>query len=235
MAITRQSTIYNLQSTIPTRLVAVVPVKDLEQAKSRLGGALDPEERAELAASLLRRTLRVINAAGVVANWAVISPDDAVMRIAHEMDVTAIRQRAGDLNTALELGRDWAAEQHADALLVLPTDLPLLCAEDIIALRDMSTEPSLVIAPDHAGSGTNALLLRPLDVVPFHFGANSYRLHLDAAAQAEVPVHTYHSPRTEWDLDTPPDMETLATGGHCRSDLSFSRATPEGTTNNAQP
>ena len=204
-----ESSIFNLQSTIPTRLVAVVPVKELEQAKSRLGEALDPEERVALADSLLRRTLRVVGEAGVVANIAVVTPDDAVFAIACEMGVAAIRQRAGDLNAALELGREWAAQQHADALLVLPADLPLLCPEDIIAMRDMSTRSSVVIAPDWSGSGTNALLLRPPDAIGFHFGPGSYQLHKAAATAAGVPVFTYRSPRTERDLDTPPDIEAV--------------------------
>ncbi len=190
-------------------LVVVVPIKELEQAKSRLGEALDPEERVALAVGMLRRTLRVVTETGVVTNLAVVTPDDAVFAIACEMGVAAIRQHTGDLNAALELGREWATQQHADALLVLPADLPLLCSEDISALRDMSTRSSVVIAPDWTGSGTNALLLRPPDAIGFHFGPGSYQLHLAAAVLAGLPIYTYRSPRTERDLDTPPDIEVV--------------------------
>ena len=43
----------------------LVPLKALDQAKSRLAGALSPEERAELMRSLLERVVGTIREAGV--------------------------------------------------------------------------------------------------------------------------------------------------------------------------
>lgn len=192
------------------KLAIVVPIKQLEAAKSRLGEALDPEERMELAAQMLRRTLRVVAAAEIAACVAVITPDEAVFAIACEMRVTAIRQRSGGLNHALELGRRWAISQHVAALLVLPADLPLLTAQDLINLRDMSTRHSIVIAPDRNGSGTNALLLQPPEAIPFCFGLDSYRLHLAAAEAAGVVAYSYMEVGTGLDLDMPEDIAAMA-------------------------
>lgn len=192
------------------KLAIIVPIKQLEAAKTRLGEALDPEERAELAAQMLRRTLRVIAEAAIADCVAVITPDEAVFAIACEMHVTAIRQRSGGLNEALEQGRRWAISQDAATLLVLPADLPLLTADDLVNLRDMSTRYSIVIAPDHNGSGTNALLLHPPTAIPFRFGVDSYRLHLEAAAAAGVVAYIYTGVGTGLDLDMPDDIAAMA-------------------------
>ncbi len=193
----------------PMKLAAVVPIKRLEQAKSRLGEALDPEERVALAARLLRRTLHVLAEAGVT--WrAVVSPDDEALRIAHEWGATALKQGDDGLNEALVQGREWARRQGVDALLALPADLPLLTSEDIIQMWAMAEAgPGVVIAPDHAEQGTNALLLHPPSAIDFYFGPDSFRLHCAAAMRAEAPLRVYRHAGTQFDLDTPLDVAML--------------------------
>src|ERR671933_71284 len=63
-----------------------------------------------------------------------------------------------------------------------------------------------VISPDAAGRGTNALLLRPPDALPFLFGANSFENHLDAAREREVQVQVCERTRLAFDIDTAEDL-----------------------------
>ncbi|MFN6999841.1 MAG: 2-phospho-L-lactate guanylyltransferase, partial [Elioraea tepidiphila] len=52
-------------------LHAIVPVKALDQAKSRLACALTPPERRQLTLEMLERVLAALNAAPLAAVWVV--------------------------------------------------------------------------------------------------------------------------------------------------------------------
>ncbi len=71
----------------------------------------------------------------------------------------------------------------------------------------------VVLAPDRAGAGTNALLLRPPGSMPFAFGAGSYAGHLALAREHGVAVATYRAAGTAFDVDGPADLAELRAGG----------------------
>jgi 2-phospho-L-lactate guanylyltransferase (CobY/MobA/RfbA family) len=53
------------------------------------------------------------------------------------------------------------------------------------------------------------LLRRPPDAIASHFGPDSYRRHLQAAAEADVPVAVVESPELGFDVDVPDDILTV--------------------------
>ena len=71
----------------------------------------------------------------------------------------------------------------------------------------------VVLAPDRAGTGTNALLLRPPGSMPFAFGAGSYARHLALARKHGVAMATYRAAGTAFDVDGPADLAELRAGG----------------------
>ncbi len=92
---------------------------------------------------------------------------------------------------------------------------PLASAEERGA-RGVRTPRGLgmvVLAPDRAGAGTNALLLRPPGSMPFAFGAGSYARHLALAREHGVSVATYRAAGTAFDVDGPADLAELRAGG----------------------
>ena len=190
-------------------LFAVVPVKDLAGTKSRLAPILDPVARAGLTLYMMGRVVAALRGAGV-ENVGVVSPDRVVLGEAEERGAAPLRQESQGLNPALEEGRRWAMERGASELLVLPADLPLLDPEDVRAVLGVAGEaPSVVISPDYAHAGTNALLLRPPDALPFSFGAGSYESHLRAAEECGLGVRVCERPHLAFDLDTANDLASL--------------------------
>jgi 2-phospho-L-lactate/phosphoenolpyruvate guanylyltransferase len=188
---------------------AVVPVKDLAGTKSRLTPILNPGARAGLTLYMMGRVVSALRGAGV-ENVGVVSPDRIVLGEARERGATPLRQESRGLNPALEEGRRWAMDCGASELLVLPADLPLLEPEDVRAvLGHTSEEPSLVISPDRTHTGTNALLLKPPDAVPFAFGVGSYEAHLRAARERGLDVRVCERPHLAFDLDTAGDLARL--------------------------
>jgi 2-phospho-L-lactate guanylyltransferase len=188
---------------------AVVPVKDLWGTKSRLKPILNPGARAGLTIYMMRRVVSAISGAGV-GNICVVSPDSIVLDQARECGATPLLQESRGLNPALEEGRRWAVEHGGSSLLVLPADLPLLDTEDVRAvLEGIGEGASIVISPDSARSGTNALLLRPAEILPFAFGPGSYEAHLQAARERDLAIRVCERPHLAFDLDTTEDLARL--------------------------
>ena len=188
---------------------AVVPVKELWRTKSRLEPILDPGARAGLTLYMMGRVISALRAAGI-EGVCVVSPDRIVLEEARKRGATPLRQESRGLNPALDEGRCWAMERGASALLVLPADLPLLDAGDVREVLDgLGEGPSGVISPDGTHAGTNALLLRPPDALPFSFGPDSYQAHLRAARERGLDVRVRERPHLAFDLDTADDFTRL--------------------------
>ena len=187
------------------RTVVVIPVRSLEGAKSRLGAALDAEERRTLVERLLVRTVEAARAAAV-DEVRVVSPDPAVLGLAAAHGARPVEQRTQGLNRALEEARaDLAA---ADRVLVLPGDLPAVSSgaiDGLLALADESEAPVVVLVTDRHGRGTNALLLDPAGLIAFAFGGDSREAHACLARDAGARVVEPES-ALGIDVDTPDDL-----------------------------
>ena len=198
-------------------IVAIIPVRGLERAKTRLGEVLDAEERRALVEGLLRRTIRAAIMTPGIRAVAVVSPDPEALVVAADSGAVTLPQGGGGLNEGLADGRAWARELGATALVVIPADLPaigpaalervLVAASDRLAASHPGVDRAalVVLVPDRAGEGTNLLLLSPPGVVPFHFGAGSRAAHADAAARAGAAYLELSGPLL-LDLDTPDDL-----------------------------
>ncbi len=186
--------------------VVVIPVRAFEGAKSRLGAVLDAEERRDLVEGLLRRVVGAALATPGVSQVIVVSPDPEVLAVAETAGARPLHQRSRGLNPALQEAR--AASAGADRLLILPGDLPTVTAADIAALLSAGDEagsPSVVLAPDRHGRGTNALLLDPPDAMDPAFGGDSRAGHAWLASSADIPYVEVPG-LLDLDLDTPEDL-----------------------------
>lgn len=191
------------------RIVAVIPVKPPGEGKSRLEGVLDPVDRAALSRAMFRRVLKTVLDAGIEA--VVVSRDSAIRREAEAAGAWALEEADGsNLNEALAIAGDFLSARGAEALLVLPADLPAIEPDDVRALTTLAwTAPAVVVAPDAAEQGTNALLLAPPDSIAFGFGVESFARHCDAARQAGITPTILRRPGLALDIDTPADLERL--------------------------
>jgi len=190
-------------------VIAVVPVKDLWGTKSRLKPILDPGARAGLTIYMMGRVISALRETDV-DEVCVVSPDRIVLDEAEKRGASPLAQESRGLNPALEEGRRRAMDRRASSLLVLPADLPLLEAQDVRAVLESGVDaPSVVISPDGARAGTNALLLHPPDALPFAFGPGSYQAHLHAARERGLDVRVCERPHLAFDLDTVEDLARL--------------------------
>jgi len=185
----------------------VIPVRTLDGGKSRLGAVLDAEERYELVAMLLREITATALATPGVAEVLVVSPDPDVLAIAEDAGARAIPQTSRGLNPALVEAR---AEVTSGRMLIVPGDLSAVTPADLavmLAAGDTGGTPSVVLAPDRHGRGTNALLLDPPDAIDPAFGGGSREGHAWLARSAGIPyIEVTGRPGLEHDLDMPEDL-----------------------------
>ena len=191
------------------RIVALVPVGALEGAKSRLGGTLDAEERRELAIEMLDRTIRATLETPGIDETLVVSPDREVLTRAAEAGARTLLQRSQGLNRGLREARDDAIAGGADAIVILPIDLPLVSSvalEQLIApLVAIVERPLVVLAPDRHGRGTNGLVVAPPAAIELGFGGDSRAAHAACAADAGARYVEIDGPLA-LDIDTPDDL-----------------------------
>lgn len=190
-------------------LWAIVPVKALNESKSRLRDVLTPEQRLELSREMLTRTLQALSEVLEVEQTLVVSADPTVLALAKERGAMALEEHGSpELNQALIQATALAEEANVKAILVLPADLPLIQATDVQALIERAQDPPVVvIAPDRRHSGTNALLVAPPGAIKYSFGPDSFDRHVRQAEAVGVRVEIVELTALGLDLDAPDDLE----------------------------
>ena len=193
---------------------AIVPVKPLRRAKSRLSGVLSREDRVELSQQMLTHTLEVLAEIPSIERTLVVSRDSRALALARKLGARTVAERGSpQLNRALVRATLVARRYSVAGVLVLPADLPLLTREDIERLiAKASNPPVVVIAPDRRGSGTNALLSCPPGLIEYAFGPQSFPSHLERARKAGVHLEICELPSLALDVDIPDDLAHLRSG-----------------------
>lgn len=198
-------------------LSIVVPVKAPPQAKSRLAAVLADGERKALVQALAWRTIVVARQAAPAARIILVSNFPEFRAMARSLGADALPDPGVGFNQALAIAD--AAVAPDDAMLVLPGDLPLLAADDVVAM--ISVDCDCAIAPDRTREGTNALFWRRAPRA-FRFGAGSFSAHRQAADERSVRAIIVERHGLSFDIDEPQDYREF------RADVRQSTTYPRG-------
>ncbi|HEY2597193.1 MAG TPA: 2-phospho-L-lactate guanylyltransferase [Candidatus Dormibacteraeota bacterium] len=185
----------------------IVLVKDLDQAKQRLGEVLDSHARRALA---LRNAERAIRAAAAGDHRLVVGGSPEVKEIAERLGVEAVIERRQEgQNTAAKRGISYALKSKARAVLILSSDLPLVTSKSVHEMLDVASRvvpPAVVAAPAIGRGGTNALYLSPPDAISLRFGDDSLRAFRREAETKGANFAVHKSDAMALDLDEPEDL-----------------------------
>ncbi len=187
---------------------AVIPVKPLAIGKSRLGGWLPPSERVALNACLLQHTLAVAAEFPGPARCIVVSASADVRHLAQQRGMIALADPPGaeTLNDAVAAASQLALAHGAEALFVLPVDLPMLSAAKLRhTIAAAPPSPTCLLIADQHGEGTNFLYQAPVRLLHYRYGANSCALHAEAAWRAGLVPQICRADAAWFDLDRVPD------------------------------
>jgi len=196
---------------------ALIPMKQLSQAKMRLADVLDREQRAELTLAMLADVIAACSASGCFDEIAVVSNDSEVFWRARELGARPLAEPAtlgGGLNEGVTFAQRYLGRRVAvSELVILPADMPLVRAEDVRAVVDAlgAGEGPRVVIVRSRDNGTNALALRPPEVIDVRFGRDSADAHADTARAAGVPLVELALERLAFDVDAPEDLDALTT------------------------
>ena len=191
-------------------LWAIVPVKPLRRGKSRLAGLLSEDQRTKLNQEMLAHTLKILQAVPEIEQTLVISRDPAALALARDLNARTVREEgAPRLNLALKRATLFAKTYVTRGVLIVPMDLPLMTPGDIGAMIALakSSDPTIVIAPDHHRQGTNALLVCPAGQIEYEFGPGSFQRHCDLAQMSGARLEICELPNLALDVDYPEDLQ----------------------------
>lgn len=191
----------------------IIPVKHLSRAKSSLSAALTLVQRRELVLCMLADILDAICNSRSIAGTIIVSPDEEMLDFARENGVVGIVEPRAELNKALKLAIEYAITRGASSTLVLPSDIPLLKTVDIENIIAMASSPQEAVIAPSKDNGTNALFLRPPDVMSLRFGGASFPAHLAEARRVGVRPRVYRSFNVATDVDDKADMFSVEVHG----------------------
>lgn len=184
----------------------IVPVKKLNEAKSRLSLFLSENERKQFCLEMLEDVLTAIRTTKGIFKIIVVSKDPQVLQIAKKFHVFPFKESRSGLNQAISEAINWCIITNAKITLILPADIPLVSSEDLNRILAFGRTSSMVISPSRRGHGTNALLLNPPRAVPAFYGQDSFQRYIEEASKRGIRFHVYRSPRIAFDVDTIEDL-----------------------------
>lgn len=189
---------------------AIVPVNVLKSSKARLAPTLDALNRGRLSEAMLVDVLRALRKVRRINGITVVSADFSVRRIARRMGVRFLWEgRRRGLNKGVRLALHDALQRSASAALILPADIPLITPDEVSRFLNLSDGYPVSLAPSKDGGGTNALLLRPPEIIRPAFGKNSFRRHQSIALRKGLRPRVVKLKGIALDVDEPSDLTLL--------------------------
>ena len=188
----------------------LIPVKNLSNAKQRLGEALDQEHRSLLAEAMLRDVLTA--AAGVAdrLDLYLVTGDAQARRLRAAFGFGVIEDTRNESETAaIEMATAWCEERGYDTAVVLPGDVPLTTSAELRRVLDSAPEEGAVFVPAYDRRGSNCILRRPASIIPLRFGDDSFLPHCEAMKKTGKPLVILELPGIGLDIDNPHQLELL--------------------------
>jgi 2-phospho-L-lactate guanylyltransferase len=178
-----------------------------EGPKARLAPLLDGDQRQELARAMLEDVLAALRQVDELSGILLVSGDASARDIAAAHGGKSIDDPIEDgPNAAIRLAvpvlRDW----QADAMVVIPCDIPGIEAAELSRILRVLRDASVVLVRAARDGGTNLLGCSPIDAIEPCFGGNSFARHVQATKSAGLEPHIFATQSLIYDIDRPEDV-----------------------------
>lgn len=197
-----------MASLLVAPLRVIVPMKGLDQAKTRLWEGVETLQRQGVTLMMLDRVVRaVVDALGPTA-CQVVGGDDQVRRVVAEAGAQWREDPGTGLNGSLWVAIQEAVADGCAATMFMPGDLPLIEAADVVSLAQASDDyirPVGVMASEDGG--TNALLIPATMAFEPLLGEDSFAKHSEAVRSAGGELRALDLPCVAFDMDSFADFE----------------------------
>jgi 2-phospho-L-lactate guanylyltransferase len=189
-------------------IVALIPVKELARGKQRLKSLLTSEERHLLSKTMLEDVLSVVATSPRFDRTLVITSDSAAAALGRQYGAGVIKEtRQVRQSQSVDAAAAICRQMGAKGMLALPLDVPQVTTDDLIRIVEQgNAAPGIVLVPSRDRLGTNALLARPPDAIPFRFGYDSFRAHQREAEARDLACEVCEFPNLALDIDEVEDL-----------------------------
>lgn len=182
-----------------------MPVKRFAAAKRRLASVLDPQQRAALAQLLAEGVVGASKGLSI----AVVCDDEGVAAWAEQLGLIVLFEPRQGLNGAVAAGFQTLHQQmQAERIAVVHSDLAYPNG-----LHRVLGFEGITLVPDHAGDGTNVLVLPSSLDFHFSYGKGSFRRHRQSAEffrdHHKIALRVLRDPALQIDVDTAADVALL--------------------------
>ena len=192
------------------KVFAIVLAMEPSESPRGLSADFNPEERRLLSAAMLEDVLNAVGASAVREALAVGS-DSSLRQVAAWCGASFLSKENVNLDSAVQEALAWCMEKKADAVLILPANIPLLASSDVDAIIALgSVASSVVLAPSLKG-GVNAVFLNPPNLLRASFGSDSFFVLVKEALEKNVGLKFYSSRSLAFDFDSKNDLCKLLT------------------------
>jgi 2-phospho-L-lactate guanylyltransferase len=190
--------------------ILLIPVKDLSNAKQRLGAALEQRRRSQLAEAMLRDVLTAAAGVGSRVDVALVTGDSKAQAMAAEFGFVVIEDTRNESETAaIAMATTWCEARGYDTTLVIPGDVPLTRSEELQQVLDAAPEEGAVLVPAYDRRGSNCILRRPASIIPLRFGNDSFLPHCEAMRATGKPLIILEFSGIGLDIDNPHELGLL--------------------------
>ncbi len=130
--------------------------------------------------------------------------------VAGKFGASHISEKNHGLNSAIDEATEWCIQKGAEAVLVLPADIPLLSTADVDKIVELGSDndPTVVLSCSGDG-GTNVLFQSPPNLIHAAFGPRSFEKHAKEAYSKGLTLKLYQSRSVAMDIDSAQDLSKL--------------------------
>ncbi|HSF00689.1 MAG TPA: 2-phospho-L-lactate guanylyltransferase [Nitrososphaeraceae archaeon] len=194
------------------KIAAIIPMKNLHFAKSRLSTILTLQQRKNLAFFLLNTTIKTLKESRLITEIIVVSSDKTIEKFSFENSLEFIKDSDDGINNAVILADRYCINNDIDANIVIPHDLPFISANEIDQICNISEKypKCIIICPSKRFDGTNILFRKPPNVIRTFYDDNSYINHLKEAQKLHIPIESLDLDNLMFDIDTKEDLIELS-------------------------
>lgn len=206
------------------KIAAVIPMKNLNFAKSRLSTILTRQQRKNLIFFLLDITIKTLKESRLITEIIVVSSDKTIEKFSFENSLKFIKEDYDSgVNNAVILADRYCINNNIDANIVIPHDLPFISAKEIDQICNISQKypKCIILCPSKRFDGTNILFRKPPNVIKTFYDDNSYMNHLKEAQKHNIPIESLELDNLMFDIDTREDLIELFTLQNWKSFLRF--------------
>ncbi len=192
----------------------VVPMKSLDESKSRLEKYIPREIINKIVLKLFLNTITIIQKTtnSIEKNYklAVVTKSNEIVNLIKKKNLTIIDDTSASfLSDSIRISSIWAKNNGFSSICIIPADIANPDLSDLITLFSYPKKNrSAVICPSY-DLGTNAMIISPPNSISYDYGKNSFLKHLESANNAGLNPVILNLKSLKYDIDNFNDLKNL--------------------------